>query len=125
MQKLKLFSLLIIGTMIIGFGSCSKKDELPEVQTVQVWDVNYMSAKIDGKIIDSKGLEITAKGFVYSNQKDPNLDSKYTNAGDGIEDFTNTITNLSPVTTYYVKAYATTENGTAYGKELEFKTTAK
>jgi hypothetical protein len=114
--------------MLVGFSSCSKDEEdenLPEVQTVQVWDVNYISAKIDGKITDDKGFKITAKGFVYSNQPDPDLNSKYTNAGNGTEAFTNTITNLSPSTKYYVKAYATSESGTSYGKELEFTTTTK
>ena len=129
MQKLKFFTLFIIGAMLVGFSSCSKDDDdddeqnLPEVQTVQVWDVNHMSAKIDGEITDDKDLEITAKGFVYSNQPNPDLNSKYTNAGSGSDAFSNTVTNLSPLTKYYVKAYATTNKGTSYGKQLEFTTT--
>ena len=42
--------------------------------------------------------------------------------GSGTGSFTCDLTNLQPNTTYYVRAYATNEVGTAYGEEMSFTT---
>lgn len=44
--------------------------------------------------------------------------------GDGIGSFNSTITGLLPNQTYYVRAYATNETGTAYGDNVKFTTSA-
>ena len=47
-----------------------------------------------------------------------------TSDGAGPASFNSTMTGLNPLTTYYVRAYATNALGTGYGNELSFSTTA-
>ena len=44
--------------------------------------------------------------------------------GTGLGVYTGTLMNLTPLTTYYVRAYAANSVGTSYGSELSFTTTA-
>jgi uncharacterized protein (TIGR02145 family) len=46
----------------------------------------------------------------------------HTNDGNEIGAFTSTMTELTPGTTYYVRAYATNDEGTSYGVERSFTT---
>ena len=43
--------------------------------------------------------------------------------GTGIGVYSDTLQNLTPLTTYYVRAYSTNSIGTSYGSELSFTTT--
>lgn len=51
-----------------------------------------------------------------------NNQGKTTN-GSGTGNFSSNLVGLTAGTTFYVRAYATNSNGTAYGNELSFKTT--
>jgi uncharacterized protein (TIGR02145 family) len=46
----------------------------------------------------------------------------YTTNGNGLGEFTSTITGLTARTTYYVRAYATNSVGTTYGERVSFST---
>jgi uncharacterized protein (TIGR02145 family) len=48
----------------------------------------------------------------------------FTEDGTGLGAFTSSLTNLTMNTTYYVRAYATNSQGTGYGEEKSFTTTA-
>ncbi|MQY78047.1 MAG: hypothetical protein GH151_02460, partial [Bacteroidetes bacterium] len=96
---------------------------LPTVITSSVTDITYNSAKSGGSITADGGAVITAKGVCWSTSQNPTVSDSYITDGTGAGSFSSSITGLSPVTTYYIRAYATNSAGTAYGNQIEFTTT--
>ena len=82
------------------------------------------SAISGGNITADGGGTITARGVCWSLSQNPSLSDSKTTDGTGTGSFASNITGLQPLTTYYVRAYATNIAGTAYGNELSFATTA-
>jgi uncharacterized protein (TIGR02145 family) len=69
------------------------------------------------------GAFITERGVVWSTSTNPRIAlSTKTSNGTGTGSFTSSLTNLTPKTTYYVRAYATNSAGTGYGNEISFTT---
>ena len=60
--------------------------------------------------------------FAGAKTQNPTIASDKTTKGTGIGTFLSNLTDLSPNTTYYVRAYATNSIGTAYGNEVSFST---
>jgi hypothetical protein len=60
--------------------------------------------------------------MAYGTSSSPTTAGSITNDGTGTGVFTSTLTGLTPSTTYYVRAYATNNVGTAYGNEVSFIT---
>ena len=58
----------------------------------------------------------------WSTSPNPTVASSHTTNGSGTGSFSSSITGLNISTTYYVRAYATTAVGTAYGDEKTFTT---
>lgn len=76
------------------------------------------SIKIGGNISSADG-DITESGVCYSKQENPTTtDSKVINPTPGARIFEVTINNLSPNTTYHIRAYVTTNYGTTYGNDV-------
>jgi hypothetical protein len=65
---------------------------------------------------------VTQHGHVWNTATAPTIVNSKTSLGTRSTTgaFTSTLTGLSPVTTYYVRAYATTPAGTSYGNEVSF-----
>jgi len=95
---------------------------LPSVSTVEVDNIKFDSASIEGKINDDGGSEIIDKGVCWNIEKAPTTENTCISKGEGEEDFTITIQNLEPKTIYFARTYAENAVGTAYGNEIEFKT---
>ncbi len=95
--------------------------ELPEVVTGTVTIVSPSQVSIAGEVTDNGNSEITDKGVVWSVTPSPTLSNLSSSAGSGDGAFTVQLMNLSPGTDYYARAYATNSEGTAYGNEINFK----
>ena len=97
---------------------------LPSLTTTAVTNITTNSATSGGNITSDGGSSVTARGVVWNTTPNPTLGSNlgYTTNGTGTGMFVSNLTGLSPNTLYYVRAYATNSNGTAYGNELEFTT---
>jgi uncharacterized protein (TIGR02145 family) len=96
---------------------------LPTLTTLSASSITTTSATSGGNIISDGGASITAKGVVWSTSTNPTITSSTkTSNGIGTGSFTSNLTNLTPKTTYYVRAYATNSAGTAYGNEITFTT---
>ena len=103
----------------------------PSISTKQLWiyggdNINNLPLyKTGGTITSDGGAPITARGIVWSTSPNPTiaLSTKTTN-GTGIGTFDSYATGLitNPVTTYYIRAYATNSNGTFYGGEMTIST---
>ncbi|MBN2543306.1 fibrobacter succinogenes major paralogous domain-containing protein [bacterium] len=71
---------------------------------------------------DCGATEVTARGVCWSTSASPETSDENTIDSSGIGEFTSTLTELIPSTPYYVIAYATNIEGTAYGSTLSFTT---
>jgi uncharacterized protein (TIGR02145 family) len=100
-----------------GFSVRCLKNTLPQVNTSSVWGVTDSSALVLGKII-SEGDQNTTRGFCYSTTSNPTVSNDTTMNGIGFGVYSDTLQNLTPLTPYYVRAYATNSVGTVYGTEL-------
>jgi len=91
------------------------------IRTSSVSSVTSSSAITGGTISSSAG-EISSRGVCWSTSSNPVITNSRTIDGSGSGSFTSRINGLSPGTSYYVRAYAVTENGTIYGNQISFTT---
>jgi len=82
------------------------------------------SASGGGVVISDGGAGITNQGVCWSTSPAPTtgLHTKTTYDGWSGNSFYSSITELSPVTKYYLRAYAVNNQGTSYGNEVVFTT---
>jgi uncharacterized protein (TIGR02145 family) len=95
---------------------------LPTLTTAIATSITENTAVSGGNITDDGGSPVSARGVCWSTSPVPEISDNQTADGTGTGSFTSSITGLSPNTTYYVRAYATTGEGTAYGNEVNFTT---
>ena len=82
------------------------------------------TASSGGNITDYGGSTISARGVVWNTTGTPTISDSKTTDGSTIGSYVSNLTALIPSTTYYVRAYATNNTGTAYGNQQTFTTTA-
>jgi uncharacterized protein (TIGR02145 family) len=111
---------LMFGAVTIN--SCKKDPVLPTLSTSSITDIMLNSATGGGNITSAGGADITARGLCYGTSQTPVIAGTHTSDGTGAGSFTSALTNLTPNTLYYVRAYATNKVGTAYGTEISFTT---
>jgi hypothetical protein len=76
-----------------------------------------------GYVSQNGGSDLIAKGVCWSLSENPTIADSHTNDGSGLGFFTSTLTGLSGCgAVYYVRAYATNENGTGYGAQYTVST---
>ena len=97
----------------------------PTLTTEAVTDITETSATLNGVIsIVSENCDVpnnTEQGFVYSTEIQPTLEDIQVNVNG--TNISTTIENLTPNTTYYVRAFLTNNLGDFYGDEVSFSTT--
>jgi uncharacterized protein (TIGR02145 family) len=97
----------------------------PTLTTSLVHTITSRTAISGGTITDDGGGEIIARGITWSTTPDwypYEDDDKLYGNGPGSASFVSYLSKLNPGTTYYVKAYAVTSNGIAFGPALSFTT---
>ena len=92
------------------------------VQTNAVTELSFQQAKLNGDLSNSGGKVILAKGFCLSTSPNPTESNATVVPGNTLGAFVSIATALVPNTTYYVRAFATSTSGTAYGQEVSFTT---
>ncbi|HPD64716.1 MAG TPA: hypothetical protein P5050_09740 [Bacteroidia bacterium] len=98
---------------------------VPTVTTGIISNITGYTALVGGNVSFDGRRPVTDKGICWSTSPNPTIIlSTKTNEGGGTGTFTSTLTNLSPNTTYHVRAYATNSVGTAYGADSTFITAA-
>lgn len=121
-KKLLVIVCLILGIAVIH--SCKKDVSLPVLTTTNPTNITINSVTSGGSITSSGGADITARGVCYGTSSNPTTTGTKTSDGKGSGSFASNITGLTPDTKYYIRAYATNSEGTAYGNEVSFTTTA-
>ncbi len=97
---------------------------LPVVLTLDMTDITSTTAKGHGKVTDQGGSAVTERGICWSTSPSPTTSGSHVNSGTGTGEYTVSISNLTPGTKYYVRAYATNDQGTTYGEQKDFTTAA-
>ncbi len=99
------------------------EETLPAVTTGSISDITSTTATGGGHVVSDGGAPVTARGVCWRTLPNPTLAySYYTSDGLDTGNYTSILANLTPNTTYYVRAYATNSVGTAYGQEVSFTT---
>lgn len=95
---------------------------LGTVNTIAYENLTTTGVKLNGEVTNHGGEENIVRGFVYGTTANPTLLNSKIEVGTGVGSFTQTISDLTPNTKYYVRSYATNSAGTVYGNELIFTT---
>lgn len=95
---------------------------LPTLTTSAVTAIGSTFATCGGNISSDGGGTVTARGVCWSTATNPVATGNHTTDGNGNGAFVSSLTGLTVGITYYVRAYATNSEGTAYGNEVSFMT---
>ena len=91
------------------------------VTTAEPTDITSNSATSGGSITTE--AYVFTKGICWATHPEATpMDDDHSENGGGDESFTVEMTELDQNTTYYVRAYAVTQNGIVYGNEVSFNT---
>ena len=97
---------------------------LPVVLTLDMTDITSTTAKGHAKVTDQGGSAVTERGVCWSTSPSPTTSGSHANSGTGTGEYAVSISDLTPGTRYYVRAYATNSQGTTYGEQKDFTTAA-
>lgn len=89
---------------------------IPTVFTNTVTSIKATTLVCGGNVTSDGNATVTERGLCWSTSPNPTINGNKTSSGTGTGSFSITITGLSENTTYYIRAYATNINGTAYGE---------
>jgi len=95
---------------------------IPSVTTIVVSNIGTNTATSGGNVTDDGGVAVSVRGICWSTSSNPTTTDSNTIDGSGTGAFVINLVGLSPLTLYYVRAYATNSLGTAYGNEVTFTT---
>lgn len=96
---------------------------LATVSVADIKGVTTNSATVVASVSDEGASEVTERGIVVGESSDVSLENgtKYP-SGTGVGEFSVDLTDLTSLTRYYVKAYATNADGTSYSQVMSFMT---
>lgn len=123
----------ILTILLLILFSCSSSSEtennppetvvsLPTTTTAAAMEITEVSALLGGTVSDDGGANITERGIVWDVATGPTTGDNKVSIGSGSGNFSSTIQNLEPSTSYFVRSYAINSKGTAYGNEITFTT---
>ncbi len=128
---------LFLMTGLIMFTACKKDSTISDANnpdpvnpdstlavltTTAIQSINENSAVSGGNITSDGGHAITSRGICISTHSNPTISDMKVTSGSGTGSFSCTASNLTANTHYYLRAFATSNVGTAYGNELSFYT---
>lgn len=96
----------------------------PTCTTDEATDITGLTATSGGETTDDGSGTISACGVCWNTTGAPTIAGAHTTDDSGIGTYVSALTGLFPSTKYYVRAYATTEDATAYGPQVEFTTSS-
>ncbi len=119
---MKRFS-FIMTLIVMVLVSCVPEAERATVETREVTDVTANSARVVCNVSDDGGAEVSSRGVCWDTSENPTIETALSmGAGSGIGNYECELSVLESNITYYVRAYATNEKGTAYGEQKSFTT---
>jgi len=107
------------GTVYFTISGAGATTVLPTVSTNSASSITSNSVVLGGNVTADGGATVSARGVAWGTSSNP---TSGTSMGSGTGSFSQTISGLTPGTTYYARAYATNSVGTAYGPQVTFTT---
>ena len=101
------------------FQDLSLRDD-SDLTTVPITGITSISAESGGIITSNSFVKMQAKGVCWSTSPNPTIADTFSENGNWNANYDSFIYNLTPNTTYYVRAYAQDCNGVYYGNEISF-----
>lgn len=111
----------LMWTEIFNFTTTDQQDK-PTVETVGADNITMNSATVEGNVTNDGGSFVSQRGICYSIYENPTLSDSVRLAGTGIGRFYCEMTNLTNATTYYIRAFATNNEGTSFGDMITIRT---
>ena len=93
-----------------------------DVTTAEPTDITFTSAMVGSTVNLGEGNHIYARGMCWGTDPMPNVDGSHTTDATVTGSQTVVLDNLTPSTTYYVRAYVATDHGLFYGEVQSFTT---
>lgn len=102
----------------------NKLPTLAAVTTLPNPTINGVDASVSGEVTDLGDGLVTQHGHCISISQNPTIAGTKSELGaiNNTATFSSQFSNLSPLTTYYVRSYATNSVGTSYGNQISFTT---
>ena len=129
MKQLFYFILLFGVFGVFGVSCSDDNDNNPGggstgivLSTTAITNISSSGASSGGNITSDGGSAIVDRGVCWSTSSSPTIADAHTNDGSSVGVFVSALNGLSAGTTYYVRAYATNANSTAYGNQVFFTT---
>ncbi|MFP4469285.1 MAG: hypothetical protein ACLFPE_01295 [Bacteroidales bacterium] len=89
----------------------------PTVMIDAILAITHHSATCSASVTDNGGTTVTSRGFCWSTSPEPTINNHVTTTGQGMGNYIGNLTELTPGTEYYVRAWAANIAGTAYSEE--------
>lgn len=93
-----------------------------KVTTLDVTDITATSAKSGGRVTNEGAGVLTECGICWGTEENPTIVGSISASSSNEGVFEIVMEDLSPGTTYHVRAYATYDNETTYGEDKSFTT---
>ena len=113
-----------LGIDDINWTSAAPATTTPTVTTTAASGITATTATLGGNVTDNGGDTVTQRGIVYNTTGTPTTADTTVTIGSGDGSFSDEVTGLTAETQYYVRAYATNSEGTSYGSQETFTTSA-
>ena len=114
-------SSIVPGEVLTFTTTCSNIP--PTISTNNITGITSNSANSGGQVTDEGSSPVIIRGVCWSTSQNPTISNSKTSNGNGPGSFSSYITGLNSCTTYYVRAYATNNDGlTGYGEQKTFTT---
>jgi len=92
------------------------------VTTFNVVGIASNSATAGGSVTSEGNTPVTSRGVCYATTQNPTTSNICYSAGSGLGNFSVNLSGLTPLTTYFVRAFAINSAGTVYGSQVSFTT---
>ena len=118
----------MLPTLIFLLFACEKFEpkRIIKVKTGTITNVDYASCTAQGSILDIGDNGVTQHGFCWSNSQNPTIADNRKELGpkSSAGNFSGILTELSPNSIYYIKAFAQSYDEVFYGDQMSFVTLA-
>ncbi|MEM6345219.1 MAG: T9SS type A sorting domain-containing protein [Bacteroidota bacterium] len=94
------------------------------LSTTAITTFDDNSATMGGEVTDDGCASVTEYGVVYNTTGSPTTADTKVAIGSGLGSYSQSITGLTASTQYYIRSFATNSEGTSYGSEQTFTTSA-
>jgi len=119
-MKKKIYFIAIVVSTAMLFFACKKNSSSPPTVSTGTIAISGINATAGGNVTLEGTTPVISRGVCWSKIANPTIVDSKTSDGSGIGVFSSSIANLTPATSYHLRAYATNGNGTGYGEDKIF-----